>query len=138
MAYALKGCGVMCQSDLIKRDIDAHKHGRRPVPALSAPFFLHSRRFFIGEGAFVSSVNGFPENPELDACLEAQRPVMNQRVFTLKTVAEIRNVEKMQEEKMNAALCSGERDRVRMMHIVPFVHSSDSCMILSSFFVTLG
>jgi hypothetical protein len=100
MAYALKGCGIICRSELVKRDLDAQKSGRRPVSAILPPRFEHSRRFYIGGGAYVSSTSGsFPENPVLDACLVEQQPLINQRVSVLKSVAEVRGFGKMQEQE---------------------------------------
>jgi hypothetical protein len=115
MAYALKGCGIVCRSDLVKRDLDAQKLGRRPVSALLPPRFEHSRRFYIGEGAYISSVSGaFPENPVLDACLVEQQPLINQRVNVLKSVAQVRSIVRMHEQERQKDLVLSEGACVRV------------------------
>ena len=88
VVYAAQGCGIIFQSDLVKRDLLAKRRGRLPVQPVATRRFSHSRGPFPG-GA-TSSTFGHNENSFLNTFLGATVSSQNVRIASLRTVRTVR------------------------------------------------
>ena len=92
--FAAEGCGVLFQSDLIKRDLLAKRQGRLPVKPITSPRFLHSRAAVPGDEPIRYNSAEHVGNLFLDTFLSRPATSSNVRITSLRSVIGARREQK--------------------------------------------